>query len=360
MKILYLITGLRLGGAEKQLILMAVEQKRLGNEVVIVSMESNGYLVPEILSKDIDIVELNVTGLSSLYDGYKRLAKAIKEFKPDIIHAHMIHANMLSRVYKFFNSDVKLLNTAHNINEGRLLMNFYRFTRSVPDWSTNVSNEAYAYFIKKGFFKKQKSSIIYNAIDTDSYNTDEQPVDAQKIIAKGDSFVFLFAGRLHQQKNVPMLLQAFADLIASNKKTILLIAGDGALMEPLKNMAAGLSIAEYVRFLGKRADLPLLMKSADCFVLSSDFEGFGLVVGEAMASGLPVIATDCGGVAEVMGPYGQLVKRNDVKELSNAMLNQMERTANKGILADARSYICQRFGKAHIAGQWLQLYHRML
>jgi glycosyltransferase involved in cell wall biosynthesis len=360
MKILYLITGLRLGGAEKQLILMAFEQKKLGNEVVIVSMESNGYLVPEILSKGIDIVELNIAGVSSLYGGYSRLSKAIKEFKPDMMHAHMIHANILSRVYKFFNSDIKLLNTAHNINEGRLLMNFYRLTRSVPDWSTNVSNEAYAYFIKNGYFKESRSSVLYNAIDTDSYNTNEQPVDAQEIAEKGDRFVFLFAGRLHQQKNVPMLLQAFANLITINRNSVLLIAGDGALIGTLKDMAADLGIAEFVSFLGNRSDLPLLMKCTDCFVLSSDFEGFGLVVGEAMASGVPVIATDCGGVAEVMGPYGQLVKKNDVKALSKAMLNQIEKPVNKEVLANARSYICQRFGKAHIASQWVQLYHHIL
>jgi glycosyltransferase involved in cell wall biosynthesis len=360
MKILYLITGLRLGGAEKQLMLMASEQKKLGNEVLIVSMESNGYLVPEISLNGLDVIELNITGLSSLYSGYKRLARAVKKFRPDILHAHMVHANLLSRIYKYFNSDVKLLNTAHNINEGKLLMKFYLLTNSIPDWSTNVSNEAYSYFIERGYFKKQRSSVIYNAIDTDIYNRDALPVNVGGIVDRDSDFIFLFAGRLHSQKNIPMLLSAFAALIAQGKKAHLLIVGDGVLMSVLKDMATELGIAEYVSFLGNRDDLPLLMKCAGCFVLSSSYEGFGLVIGEAMACGIPVVATDSGGVAEVMGPYGQLVKKNDIHAFSKVMLNQMEKAVIESDLADARSYICQRFGKAHIADQWLQLYRQIL
>ena len=87
----------------------------------------------------------------------------------------------------------------------------------------------------------------------------------------------------------------------------------------MKDLALSLDILDVVDFLGVRMDIPALMSAADVFVLSSAWEGFGLVVAEAMACERLVVATDCGGVREVVGPYGHLVPPSDSKALCGAL-----------------------------------------
>lgn len=360
MKLLYLITGLRLGGAEKQLALMAREKKKAGNSVLVVAMESGGYLRPEITAQGISVIELGVNSFFSLVSGYKKLSRIISQFRPDIIHAHMIHANLLSRAYKFFNPEIKLVNTAHNINEGKLLMNVYTLTKNIPDWSTNVSAEAYAHFLQQRYFNKATSSVIYNAIDTEAFTMKSPSPGTLTENSADRNFVFLFAGRLHPQKNIPMLIKAFSAANTRRKNIILFIAGDGEILESLREMTEESGVADRVLFLGKRDDIPDLMKTADCFVLPSIYEGFGMVAGEAMASGVPVIATDSGGVAEVLGAHGKLIKVNDVSGLTEAIIAQVDKRPPPEDLAAARTYICDRFGVSHIAEQWQQLYHQLL
>lgn len=337
---------------------MADEIKQAGNDVIVVSMEANGFLVPEIRSKGIEVIELGVKGIFSVISSYFKLMKIVNRFKPDIIHAHMIHANLLSRIVKVFNPKIKLINTAHNINEGKL-MKLYSLSKAIPEWSTNVSHEAYEYFLRNGYFVPDKSSFIYNAIDTDAFNM-APGTDIPDIEIDRKDFIFLFAGRLHYQKNLPVLFKAFDRLIKEGAKAMLIIAGDGELKPVLADLAEELNITERVRFIGKRNDLPQVMKLANCFVLSSAFEGFGLVVGEAMASGVPVIATNCGGVAEVMGTYGKLVDVDDIAALAAAMREIYDHQPQKNTLLEAREYIVQKFGKGAIATQWIELYHRLI
>ena len=106
-KIMYLITGLRLGGAEHQLLLMAGYMIDAGHDVTVVAMESGGVMANKFREKGINVAELDMQGLKSALKGYSKLNQLIKEQKPDLIHAHMIHANLLSRIYIYLKSKGK-------------------------------------------------------------------------------------------------------------------------------------------------------------------------------------------------------------------------------------------------------------
>ena len=140
------------------------------------------------------------------------------------------------------------------------------------------------------------------------------------------------------------------------KKTVLVIAGEGNLENSLKTLSITLGIGDKTFFLGRRDDIPELLNRCDCFVLSSAYEGFGLVVGEAMTMMKPVIATNCGGVKEVMGGFGRLVNVNDVEGLASAMLATYESPISVTDLENARRHIVDNYSVPLVMKQWTQLY----
>jgi glycosyltransferase involved in cell wall biosynthesis len=358
-KIIYLITGLRLGGAENQLSLLAVNMKKLGHTVMVVSMESGGIVGERIKKSGIEVRGLEIKGVKDLLPGFIRFKKIVKAFGPQLIHAHMIHANLFANAFKFFNKKYKLIITAHNIREGNAVaMSGYKLTRNIPDWATNVSKEAYDHFVEEGYFVADKSSHVPNAIDTKLFDPDVVRDNGLRGDLKlpESTFVFLSAGRLHEQKNYPMLLKAFKSVAEKNQNTVLVIAGEGILKDELKRLCENLDIEKKALFVGRRDDIPQLMQLCDCFVLSSNFEGFGLVVAEAMSMKKPVIATDCGGVKEVSGGYGTLIAVNDVTGLANAMINAVERPLNTEVLNSARTYINNQYSINKVLDEWNKLY----
>jgi glycosyltransferase involved in cell wall biosynthesis len=155
-----------------------------------------------------------------------------------------------------------------------------------------------------------------------------------------------------------MLLDAFEIVQRSIKQAVLVIAGEGSLYDRLKERSITLGIQDKTIFLGRRNDIPALMSMCDCFVLSSKFEGFGLVVGEAMAMQKPVVATDCGGVKEVMGGFGMLVAVDDTCGLADAMLKTYESPHSMNQLYSARKHIEDNYALPFVINQWSQLYYR--
>jgi glycosyltransferase involved in cell wall biosynthesis len=359
MKILYLITGLRVGGAEHQLLLLAENMKLQSFEVLVVAMESGGAMADRFKMAGIEVLELNITSVKKLLNGYIAFKKALNSFSPDVVHSHMIHANLFARLINVFGRKNKLISTAHNIREGSgMMMKFYRFTSFIPYWSTNVSREAFSHFVGKKYFDAKRSSYIPNAIDTNRFNpglSDKIHLKKQLGIDE-NTYVLFSAGRLHEQKNYQLILRAFQLVHRKMENAVLVIAGEGNLEPYLKNLSLTLGISDKTLFLGRRDDIPELLNSCDCFVLSSTYEGFGLVIGEAMAMMKPVIATNCGGVKEVMGGFGRLINVNDVHGFASAMLATYESPSSVTDLESARRHIVESYSVPLVMKQWTQLY----
>lgn len=359
MKVLFLITGLRLGGAEKQLLLLCQNLKKNGFEVAVAAMETGGILKQEFLDNGIPVNELDIKGLSSLFAGYRKFASLVKRFKPAVIHAHMIHANFLASIYKFFNGKNRLVITAHNITEGsKFLMYGYRLIKFIPDWATHVSLEAYESYIANNYFPQKRSSHISNAIDMTLFNPENfNKNNIRKAMGfDEEAFIFLAAGRLHHQKNYELLIKAFQQMKPEN--AFLLIAGEGPLEQGLRQLCTRLNVEDVVHFLGRRKDMASLFAMSDCFVLSSDFEGFGLVIAEAMAMKKQVIATDCGGVKEVLGGLGTLVEVNNLSAMAAALKFARQNTAVQE-QEQMRIHIEKNYTIAKMVKQWQELYYSL-
>ncbi|QJD97537.1 glycosyltransferase [Mucilaginibacter robiniae] len=358
-KILYFITGLRLGGAETQLLLLAKNVRKLGHDVMVVAMESGGIMAEKFRSESIQVEELSISGVATIWNGYYRFKAIVQNYSPDVIHAHMIHANLFSRIYSMFNCVPKLISTAHNIKEGnKLLMSGYYFTRLIPDWSTNVSQEAFDQYVKQKYFFRQKSVFIPNAVDTNQFYPDQKHTTRlrKEFNIQENAYVFFSAGRLHVQKNHAALLNAFAIVRHKLCYAVLLLAGEGPLEKELRFLCKELSIEEHVKFIGRRNDIPALMNLCDCFVLSSLHEGAPLVINEAIATKTNIVATDCGGTKELLKDIGIIVDVNNISALAQAMIKTSQIPSTNERLDKARTYVINNFSIPTVVNKWIKLY----
>lgn len=148
MKILYVISGLGVGGAEKVVTSLADSFAANGHEVVIVYLTGEALIKPS--NESIQLIGLNVQSAWDMVKAYSHLRVLIKSFRPDVVHSHMVHSNILCRLLRLTIFVPKIISTAHSSNEGgRLRMLAYRLTDFLTDISTNVSGEAVEAFVEK-------------------------------------------------------------------------------------------------------------------------------------------------------------------------------------------------------------------
>lgn len=321
MKVLLVITGMSMGGAEKVVANLADALAKAGHEILVAYLKAKPFQVsPQ--RPDVRVVCLGINSVRDIASGYLRFRKIVREFKPHIVHSHMFHATMLARLSRLSTSIPCMISTCHNaVDGGRLRALAYRVTDRLTDISTNVSCEAVEAFIDRGAVQEGRMVPIYNGIAVDEFRA--SPEAHAKVRAAfgigADCKLYLAAGRLSILKDYPNMFDALARL-PSDLKFKLLVAGDGPLRPALEQRVAELGLESRVQFLGIRSDITDLMSAADVFILSSSGEGFALVVAEAMACECVVVATDCGGVKEVLGNEGFLVPSRDSRALADALV----------------------------------------
>ncbi len=354
MKIIYIITSLAIGGAEKMVKELSVRMALMGNEVYIICLSNKLVSPPTLDGLKIVTISFEKSFFKKLNALYK-LIKFVKKIKPRVIHSHMFHSNILARIVIIFNPSVFLICSAHSNNEGGIMrMMAYRFTNFLSDIFTNVSQDAVYAFEKKNAVSKGKMKMVYNGINFEVFKKDIK----DKRVYDSNSPVFLAVGSFTKLKDYSTLLGSFAIVVNSIPNAKLLIAGDGPLKNDIIQLSYHLNLFSNVNFLGIREDIPYLMGLADIFVLSSSHEGFGLVIAEAMASELFVVATDCGGVKEVIGKYGILTPTKNKKALAESLiyaanLNTQERSE---ICQSARNRAKDLFDIDIIFQKWKDIY----
>jgi len=366
MKVIFIITGLAYGGAETQLVNLAIRLKERGWDVRVVSMLPPQAFTEELKEVGIPLTTLNMRRGVADSRAVFRLVKILREWQPDIVHSHMVHANLLARITRLLVPIPVLICTAHNTYEGgRHREIFYRFTDFLCDLTTQVSWAGLERYVQVGAVSERKIRYIPNGIDINRFMPCQETRNRirDKLDLK-DFFVWLAVGRFHVQKDYPNLLHALSRVTGKFNNMLLLIAGDGPLRPDMEELTKKLGLDERVRFLGICHNVPELMNAADAFVLSSRWEGFGLVLVEAMACQLPVVATDSGGPREILngGTLGFLVPPGDSEALAAAMMKMMS-------LPEAERRAMGRAGRAHIEAnyslervvdQWEALYRELL
>jgi glycosyltransferase involved in cell wall biosynthesis len=209
--------------------------------------------------------------------------------------------------------------------------------------------------------------VITNGIDVQHFSSAHQEGSrAREFMHVEDDFVWLAAGRVVPAKDFDNLIAAFRQVRAERPNTQLWIAGE---LDELRLVRIGGEVvgteryeSEGIRWLGFCEDMAATIAPADAFVLSSAWEGMPLVVGEAMAMEKPVVATDVGGVKELVGEAGFSVPTKDSKALAEAMLRVMNMTLEqrRAMGKAGRERICAHFDMRAKAAEWEALYARLI
>ncbi len=294
-----------------------------------------------------------------------RLRRVLRRWQPDVVHSHMIHANLLSRITRLVAPMPVLVSSGHSTNEGanwRYLA--YRLTHRLSDVTTNVSAAAVAEATRRGAAPKGSIRVMPNGIDVEPYApSPERRERSRAALQLQDEFTWLAAGRLAEVKDYYSMLAAFVGLKPAARETVLLIAGTGPLEDRLRARIAALNLASSVRLLGLRSDMPDLLAGADGYVMSSRWEGLPIALLEAAAAGLPIVATDVGGNADVVqeGVSGVLVPSGEPDALARAMRKIMDMSAEERAEMGRRGRVrvIDTFSLARVVDRWIALYEEV-
>jgi glycosyltransferase involved in cell wall biosynthesis len=334
MRALHVVSTLDRGGIAaslRQLLPVLTEGEGVDIEVAILYGESQ-YRT-EMCGFGIPIHHLRLT---SKYDGRGvfRLAQLFRSDRYQIIHAHGWPAVLLVALASLLaGRSLPFIMTEHSVTNRRRRWRlkpldqfvYSRFQHVIA--VSRAAAEALADWLPQ---VRGRITLIYNGLDPAFFNRagrDRDQLRAELGI-HGRQPVILFAGGMAYHKGTDVILQALAQLQTATEQggdplsaPLTLIAGDGVLDETTKGLAAGLEQTGQVRFLGFCSNLADLMVAADLFVLASRWEGCPMVMLEAMAMELPIIATRVGGVPELIedGQSGLLVPAGDVVALSQAV-----------------------------------------
>lgn len=341
-KLAILINSMNGGGAER-VVSILLDELIYKYEVFLVVLHAGlAYKIPEkVKLYRLGNSSLNTSNFSKtirlISSGYKYYLFC-KKNKIDISLSLLNRANYINLFSKFFGAKHRIIISERATTTEEYPANSVKgkVSRLLIKWLYPHADEIIS--ISKGIeidlcevFKinPKKIKTIYNPIDLD--NLDKQAHSAEE--KKSGEFTFIAIGRLNKSKNFQLLLEAFAKLDYPLARLILL--GDGPLWADLNAAIVDLGLEKRVRMLGSINNIFPWLKSADCFVMSSNYEGFGNVILEALGCGKAIIATDCKyGPSEILAEkispvvingkfefekYGVLVPLNDPTEFSLAM-----------------------------------------
>lgn len=359
------IPGLdRIGGAERQAILLAKGLRRRGWRVSMVALSGSGGNAAADL-EDAGVRFLSLEMRKGLADprGWIRFQRWLWREQPDVLHAHLPHAAWLARWSRLTAPVPLVVDTLHSSSTGTKGRHFgYACSRWLTNHVTAVSEATAASHRAAGMVSASHLSIVANGVDVDRWQPDaKERTRARQELRVGDEFLWLAAGRLEAVKDYPSLLLA---ITRTSQRARLLVLGAGPRESELMELADRLGLKQRVRFAGFEPDVARWMQAADGFVLSSRYEGLPMVLLEAGACAVPVVATDVPGTREVVvdGETGWLTPAGDARRLAATMTKLMLTPPDerRAMGERARKRVAEHFSLETALDRWELLYAELL
>ncbi len=330
-RILYVIEGLGLGGAERLLVETLRVLDRAQWSVSVVALCDRHQLVPELRNMGIPVSAFQCCSMSDYWQAARWLVRHLRAHPVDILHSHLFTANLLSRwVRAHVAPHPRLVTTLHNPDYTDDAGRGWRLhlRKSVDAWSARSVDQfvAVSKYVSEDYRQQlglHNVEVVHNGVNLERLRT-ARPAAASiraELCLVDDAFLFVHVGRCSEQKGPRVLLDAFARVAQQHADAHLLYVGDGPLRDELSQRLNQHDLEGRVTWWPHRLDVPEILAAADLFVFPSLFEGFGLGLVEAMGAGLPVIATRVGGILEIVRDRvdGWLVNPRDVSGLAEAM-----------------------------------------
>ena len=366
MKITLVISSLDCGGGERAIVLLAEGLANLKHQVTLITLADKStdfyQLSPKVARLELGIMGKSSNLLEAVTNNIGRLhtlRKAIKSTDPDVVVSSLRKTNV-SVILALLGIKYPVIVTEQNdvkvFSYGLVWETLRRLTYPLCSKVVSVSKG-----VDRGIelVPSNNRAVIYNPITIkDDQTTASLPSEVDL-----DKNWIASMGRLTNQKGQDLLLQAFQQIASKHQNWQLLILGQGELREHLEQMRDDLGLSGRVVFTGALRNPFAVLKKAKLFVMASRNEGFPLAHGEALACGLPVIATDCpSGPSEMIrhDVDGLLVPNQDLGALAAAMESLMSDEQKRKQLAAKATEVIERFGQDKIVAQWETLMQKLV
>lgn len=320
MKILHVITTISKGGAETHLLDVVRFQLDNGHNVTVLYLKGDGYYKSELQRSGAIIVYAKITSVVDYFFN-PFLKKTIKSFSPDIVHAHLPPAELATYLSIRSKTNFKFIISKHN--DQRFAS--FPFSRLVmlaiarkADKIIAISDAVENYFIESGVDSKKLTRIYYGINKIHSSDCSNDLLSKIKKGLPPRILTFGTLSRYVKQKDLFTMIKAFS-LYEKSNTGVLLIAGRGPLKDELERYVKDLNLEGKVFLIGFVRNTAEFFKNIDVFLLSSIYEGFGLVLLESMMSGIPIVSTNVSAIPEVVGDAAFLVPPNNPVLFSKGM-----------------------------------------
>jgi glycosyltransferase involved in cell wall biosynthesis len=325
MKIVHLITTLGVGGAEKHLLWLGAGQTARGHSVHVIYLKGDGELGDAFRQAGLSVEQVPMPGLAGAPVALGRLVDALRRVDPDVVHTHLLKADMLGALAVSKAGDAVLVSSKHN--DERALLRWpvsliHGLLSKRADRIIALSDHVARFVARHGRVPRERITRIYYGVDAEALESHRPREETRAELGVAESTRLLVCvGRLAEQKDHPTLLRALVAL--PDDVELLIVGGDpfGGGVERLSRLADELGLGGRAHFLGIRHDVQDLLAASELFVLPSLWEGLGLVFLEAMAVRLPIVASDVSAIPEVVedGVSGWLVPPGDPAALATAV-----------------------------------------
>lgn len=327
-RVVHITTSLAVGGAQRHLLQLLTNSPDGLQQDVIYFRDHD--LRQEIASHAGQVHHIPMASLWGLAL-MPQLVRTISAGKYDIVHTHLLRADMFGAVASRLARVPALVTTKHNLEE-RLDQPGWRWlhrrTARLPDLTIGISEAVREWAVTTGGAPASRTRVVHYGIDTQDFAHVDRVAAREVLDLEPGIPVVMCPARLDPQKNHALLLRALQLVRQQLPDAVLLLAGGrqlgSALYEQnLHQLAELLGISKGVRWLGVRGDVDQLLAACDVVAMASEWEGFGLALLEAMAAERPVVATAVGGVPEVVvnGETGLLVKTGDTEAFAQALIH---------------------------------------
>jgi glycosyltransferase involved in cell wall biosynthesis len=363
-RVMQLVLSLTPGGTEHLVVQIC---RRLGLEfdVMVCCLDDEGEWAADVRAHDVDVVALRRRGGFRPELG-RRIARLAAERRIDVIHCHQYSPFVYGRIATYWNRRLKLVYTEHG-----------RLSDAPPSWKRRlvnpvlalssgaivaVSDELRQYMIEARF-PAGSVEVIRNGIEVGALpSAADRRKARQALRIDDDVFVVASVARLDPVKDFGTLLDAFSSVRRHVPRARLLIVGDGPERGRIAARASSPDLAGAVQLVGFRSDVRAILAAADVYVNSSISEGISITILEAMATGVPVVATAVGGTPEILASgTGVLVASRDPQRLASAILSlASDSHRRRGLAAAARLRLETSFTIDRMVEDYARTYRRLI
>ena len=391
-RVMLMTDEMEVGGSQRQIVQLALGLKARGVTCAVLYFINPSFLVEQLQAAGIETIRVNKT--ARVDPGFvRRLRQAIRAWAPDVVHCYSFTAELWGAIACRLLPARKrpvLISSVRGTYEwyGR---NQWRMKRWVSSQSASIisnSREGAEYAARQMHWPMHHFHVVHNGVSVTAPDAarvealrqhylqcqDTAPSPAAGCMETTDGSMtsagtppafdtlILFVGRLVEHKNLPRLLQAFAQVVKQRPRTRLLLAGSGPLHDALAAQIGQLGLQDHALLLGEQSEVPALMEAADLVVLPSLREGLSNVVLEAMALGRAVLSTPVGGIPQAIdnGRHGVLVEPTDTDALARALLTLIDDPALRERLGRAAQHkVLEQYSPPAMVSAMLKEYSRV-